>query len=190
MGSLSVTIDSSVLIDWLDKRQPTFDFVEQIMKWHKLEYIKVFTSSRVFSPDAWRMDKEQRAGLKQLLNDLKVTTASSTFRWSISILNGPDKLSGGNSQRSLEETKLFLKIVGSSPEPSSELERSFLRKLGDYDALRDHFMSGRDIFITRDTKGYFATDKRTRYEKELGLIVQGPEGFVSSFSRTLEGACV
>jgi hypothetical protein len=144
----------------------------------------------VISPDAWRMDKAQRAGLKQLLNELKVTTVNSILRRSILILSGLDKLSGGNHQRSLEETTHFLNIVGSSPQSSGELERSFLRKLGDYEALRNHFMPGRDIFITRDTTGYFATDKRTRDEKERGLMVHGPEEFVSSFSRTLKGACV
>lgn len=184
MATLLATIDTAPLLDLVD-RKGSFVYVEQIVEWHRVGHIELFASSRLLNPDTWKMNPKQKADLRRLLAEHGITIASSSFRLGISPLGGSDVLGGTEGGRSPEEMKRFEKIVGPDPAslPPDSVGRGMQRKIGDYDALPDHFASKRDVFVTLDKHDYFHTNRRPRYERELGLMIRSPQELVHCYSR-------
>ena len=106
------------------------------------------------------------------------------FRLGFSRLDGLDKLSGGFTTRNPEEMANFSKIVGKDPTnlPKSSIGNRLSNKIGDYDALRDHYADKREVFITLDTKDYLHITKRAIYFECLGLKIMSPSEFLEKCS--------
>lgn len=178
---LRVTLDTCLLITFLDKKQGA-NLVDTILKLHLGKKIKVFVSNRIFEPDTVE-NKHRQEQFEKLLRDFQIEVEGSIFRFDLSSYDGGDVLSGGPSLRSEEEIELFTKIVGSDPTflHKDSLGKRLSNKLGDYDALMDHYCSKRDVFITLDTKDYLHKNKRSIYEDKLGLIIKSPEEFITEY---------
>jgi hypothetical protein len=173
----SVTLDTSVLLDILD-HGPNSRFCK-IMEQHDLGTIDVAISNRVNDPDTWKMRPGQREALRRLIADHKVTVCSAPFRLDISKLGGRDVLQGAGRKRSPGEVENFKRLVGNGPDTDSR-SKKLKNQIGDYDALECHFLANRDVFVTLDKRGYFSQERRDRYKRELGLIIQSPEEFVAA----------
>ena len=200
---LEVTLDTGVLLDLLDEKG-SFHFVKQMIKWHQEGYIELLASSRVFDHDTTgqkilkrrgskfqtgkKMSPERQDRFQQLVRDHGITIVHSPWRSRISHLNGRDVLDGLTIKRSPEEMDHFYNIVASDGDPAdlhpSKVGNRLENKIGDFDALRNHFAFKRDVFVTLDRSDYLDTEKRDQYEKELGLTIQSPEEFVRSYSQT------
>jgi hypothetical protein len=128
------------------------------------------------------MNADQRTTLLSVFDRCGLNRTGSSFRADVSFLSGPDLLSGPPSVRNSDEVAQFEKIVGVDPVlPNlANNDKKLSNKVADYDAIFDHFKTGRDIFITVDTKGYFATARRALYQNKLNLIIQSPDEFVHS----------
>jgi hypothetical protein len=176
----AISLDTGVLILLLDGKPGSAD-VETIFCWHRNKKIALYVSNRVFDHDTAKMDALQVKTLRELFEKYRVPVEGAVFRSSFSRLSGKDLLSGGVSLRTQEEMARFVSIVGCDPAvlPPSSVGKRLSNKLGDYDSLRDHYASGRDVFITLDTKDYLSTQRRQRYVQELGLVVLDPSEFVA-----------
>jgi hypothetical protein len=182
-------MDTSAVLDCID-RAGAYLSVDQIAEWHKSGKIMLFVSSRVQYPDTQKMDETQKRKLRQWLTQNSIVETESSWRVGISPVGGPDVIGKPLTHRSENEMERFEIIVGPNPAPGKtpepELKRrwgnmtmnTLERKIGDYDALYDHYAAERDVFITLDTRDYFGIKKRERYKKELNLVVQSPEEFV------------
>jgi hypothetical protein len=101
-------------------------------------------------------------------------------RWNYSPWNGPDVVLGSlTDYRTGEEIALFREII---KEPTflnkSQVGNRLSNKIADYDALFNHFVEGRDVFITLDKSDIFAPDKRLLFKEKLGIIILSPRDFV------------
>lgn len=174
---ITVTVDTSVLLDILDHGSNSS--FHKLLQWHDSGKIEIAVSNRVIDPDTWRMGEKQQSELNKLLERHGINICSAPFRWNISKLGGRDVLSGPQSNRSPEDVVKFRKIVGPDPAVGTP-SRKLSNRIGDYDALQQHFMKKRDVFLTLDRRGYFAKQMRETYVRELGLIVQSPEEFIAA----------
>jgi hypothetical protein len=141
----------------------------------------MWASTRVRLHDAAGMYSEQQKALSDLMLHLRVREASSVFRFDVSFMDGPDFLGPYAGKRTADELVRFERLVGCDPARLSResVGGKMKNKIGDYDALRDHYMSGRDAFITLDTRDYLHVSRRPEYRRELGLIVQAPTEFLA-----------
>lgn len=174
-----VTVDTAVLITLIDDK-PGASVVRELLKRHKDGKINLFVSNRVFEHDTRKMRVAQVEKLRALLSDHNVEIESSGFRTDFSLLSGGDVLSGGSSERTSEEMFSFTKLVGKDPIEEYPASKTISRKLGDYDSLRDHFATKKDVFLTLDTKHYLATELRQKYQKDLGLVILSPAEFLEN----------
>ena len=177
---LTVTLDTGLLLALIDGK-PTAEHVKTILRWHVNGKIHACVSNRIFDPDTSRMRADQVTELSNILNSNGIPVIGSVARFGISRLDGLDLLSGGPTTRSREEMDEFSKIVGKDPSSLSSfcVGTRISNKIGDYDALRDHFASNRAIFITLDGKDYLHTDKRVTYWNQLHLKIMSPSEFVA-----------
>jgi DUF2934 family protein len=184
-----LTVDTSVWLNWLDKK-PGSEHVERILTWHSIGLVKVVGSNRIIDPDTWKMDLIQQEQLENEFKRRNIEKIGSSARAGISRVGGLDVLGGYPSERTAEEMKSFRKIVGQDPAslPKETVGKTIYRKIGDYDALYDHFISKRDIFITRDNKDYSHKTKRDTYWNTLGLTIQSPQEFVYQFGAEIDEA--
>lgn len=175
----TVTLDTSAVIDVLDSKG-SCHAVRQILECHRQGRIRLYFSSRVLHPDTQQMSQDKQTSLQRLMEQYGIDIASSSFRLSVSTLNGPDVLDAPSSKRTSDEMNHFKTIVGDDPTQlaKSSAGNRIMQKIGDYDALRDHYAYKRDYFITLDTHDYFHIIKRPVYEKVLGLKIISPEEFV------------
>ncbi|MEW6113366.1 MAG: hypothetical protein AB1664_14640 [Thermodesulfobacteriota bacterium] len=180
---LSVTVDTSVWIHFMNGWHHTVPCIRKMLVWHQRQFIQIFASSRVFDPDAIRMHIEQQRRLRDLFRDMKIDLTSSPFRWGISGLGGPDVLSGPEwVERSSDDIVKLRRLLGYDPAslPRANVGNRLMNKIGDYDALETHYTQGRDVFVTSDEHDYFNRSRRAVYAKELGLIIQDPQEFVET----------
>jgi|SRR5271157_1097619 len=178
---LLVTIDTCVWIEFIDNNTRAQE-VAQILEWHVQGLIQVVVSNRVFDPDV--QSAENRRALTKLFSQHRIQIVPSAFRWGFSRLSCGDVLNGLATLRSGSELEKFAKLVGREPAtlPKQNIGAKLSNKIGDYDSLRDHYRSGRDVFVTLDRRDYFAVSKREKYKRELGLIVQDPSEFIALFA--------
>ena len=143
--------------------------------------IKAYVSNRIFDPDSWKMPESEKIKVKELIKEYNITIEGSCFRWGFSRYSDRDKLSGSATTRSKQEMELFRSIAGQEPASrltgSNKPSKDFPNKIGDYDALYDHFCSKRDVFLVIDRKKTSSDDKRKKYEGELAFFVKGPKDF-------------
>jgi hypothetical protein len=177
---MKLTVDTGLLIQLIDNKLGADD-VRKIFDLHEKGAVQLYVSNRIFEHDTTKMSEPQLAQIKDLIQHAKVIVDGAVFRSGFSLLSGGDLLSGGVSHRSQKELEKFGKLVGKDPVGEYLASSTISNKLGDYDALRDHFTSGRNIFLTADEKHYFATAQRQKYRKELGLIIQSPAEFLDEF---------
>ena len=177
MSPETVTIDTNLWIDFLNENG-SYQDMELLLRWHEGGKVKLYYSTRVFDPDAWRMDRAQVARLRAVLNQYGVEALSAPFRLNVSRLSGRDTLNGGPTSRSPDQTKRFRCPVGKDPtqlNPASVGKR-LMNKIGDYDSLSSHFHRGLDVFLTLEKGDIFL--RREDYKQELGLIIQDPGSFI------------
>lgn len=141
--------------------------------------VVLFASNRVFEHDIFNMSQDSQRKLHELIRQYKIKNNASVFRLNFSLLDGGDHLDGELSIRTPQEMGKFNKLVGKDPIEEFQGNKTLLNKLGDYDSLKDHYASGRDVFVTLDTKHYLAVNMRDKYARELGLVVQSPEDFLA-----------
>jgi len=172
-----VTMDTGVLINILDAKPGAQD-VQELLRWHKEGKIEIYVSNRVFEHDTRKMLQAQVQELQTLLKEYNISIEGAPFRLNFSLLSSRDLLSGGPSIRTPEEMKKFINLVGKDPSGQFASSKTLSNKLGDYDSLKDHFASGRDVFLTLDKKHYLDVHKRKRYEEQLGLVILSPTEFL------------
>ena len=175
----NVTVDTTAWVDWLDKKG-SYIYVDRMVDWHDQGLIRLFGVTRI-QLDTFLMDSSQKEELERLFRIHKIELSSSPFRIGISTLGGPDTLSGSMTKiRSNDEVIAFCRLI---KEPTtlhpSQVGNKIGNKIGDYDALRDHFKNGRDFFVTCDTKDYFQPKYRQTLKNELGVTILSPEEFVN-----------
>lgn len=181
----SVTIDTGVWIEILDKKDPSkFDDATRLLDVCRDHSIDIWASSRVQSLDTRKMNVKQRDELSAILH-VHSRQESSYFRFDISSLDGPDYcLSAlGINPREAE----FTRVVGRDPTclPEVEVGKRRNNKIGDYDALMHHYLHQRDIFVTWDTKDYLHVSRRGEYLEKLGLRICNPK----QATDFIEGVC-
>ena len=174
----TATLDTGVLILALDDK-PGANDTWVLLQWHRDGRLELHVSNRVFEHDTRRMDSAQVDALRALLGEFDVAIKGAAFRSDFSLLSGGDFLSGGPSVRTSEEMARFTKLVGKDPAEEYASSKSLSNKLGDYDALKEHFASGRNVFITTDKKHYLDVNRRPRYAEQLGLVILTPAEFVT-----------
>lgn len=178
---LSVTLDTSVLIQYIDDDNPSSP-IHRILEASSRGDIDAIVSSRVFYPDVDDMREEQRAEMRTLLNEKDIETQGPVFRVGMSPVGNPprggDTLGHPSGSRPPEEIERFKHLVGPPPSTREDPE---INDVADYDALRDHYAFERDAFLTFDSSGYLAEGHPERYETELGLIIMEPEEFIERF---------
>ena len=180
---VTVTLDTGLMLSLLDRtREATA--VEKILQWHLEGKVRAYVSNRIFDPDTCDMRDEQRKEMRMIIEKYDIEIIGSGFRLGFSRLDGLDKLSGGFTTRSPEEMANFSKIVGKDPTnlPKSSIGNRLPNKIGDYDALRDHYADKREVFITLDTKDYLHITKRAIYFECLGLKIMSPSEFLEKCS--------
>lgn len=133
------------------------------------------------------MDSDQLDVLQRLFKDYGIGMSTCPLRWNYSRWNGPDVFPGpATDHRPVEQIIEFRKLV---PEPTTlhkdQVGKKLWNKLGDYDALKDHYEKNRDIFVTLDKHDVFHLDKRPLYRQKLGLIILDPKEFVASYGSSL-----
>jgi hypothetical protein len=185
MGILTVTVDTSTWIAWRDKRD-SYDSVCKMLDWHKKRLLELWNTSRVIQ-DTAKMDAHQSALLTRVFKDYAIPMSSCPLRWNYSKWNGPDVFSGSaTDHRPVEQIVEFRKLI---PEPTAlpkdQVGKKLWNKLGDYDALKDHYEKKRDVFVTLDKHDIFHSEKRPLYKKKLGLIILDPDEFVGSYCPSL-----
>lgn len=176
----TLTLDTTVFIRAIDGK-PGCEPAQRIFQLSKEGLVALVASNRVFEHDTSNMSQDSQRKLHECMQQHGVQIDPSGHRLGFSLLDGGDVLDGGPSIRTPEEMRRFEKLVGKDPTAEFQGNRTLGNKLGDYDALRDHFASGRDAFITLDTKHYLAVNLRDRYARELGLVVQSPEAFLAGW---------
>lgn len=174
----TATLDTGVLILALDDR-PGANEVREMLQWHRDGKLGLHVSNRVFEHDTRRMRAAQVDALRTLLEEFDVAIEGAAFRYDFSLLSGGDILSGGPSMRTLEEMARFTKLVGKDPAEEYAASKTLSNKLGDYDSLKGHFASGRNVFVTVDKKHYLDVHRRERYAEQLGLVILSPAEFVA-----------
>jgi len=164
----SITVDTGVWIELLDKKSPEKSAIDaELLEECQARRVQVWASSRVLNPDSTKMRELQRVNLTNLLEE-HAQTAPSQFRFDISPFGGPDGFQGRVGER-------FISVVGESPDGRGQFGKKLHNHIGDYDALRDHFIQRRDLFVTWDNRGFLHTDRRQAYEEQLKLRVRSPE---------------
>lgn len=178
----TLTIDTSPWLDLLDSKQTASD-IEPILVWHKVGLVEVYACTRLFNPDTLKMTSHSQQELRDLLNHWKVPLSGGSFRFNISRLNGPDKIGPHLGVRSVEEWKRFQQVLGPGPTELSvsSVGNRLYNKIGDYDALRSHYASGRNVFVTTDTHDYLNIRYREKYRYALALVLMSPAEFVLDF---------
>ena len=181
MKTLTVTVDTSVWIAWIN-RQVGFDDVSKLLEWHKKNFLELWNTSRVLQ-DTAGMDTKQSESLQALFEEYGIQLSPCPARYNYSVWNGPDIYAGSSiEKRSAEEIIKFRKMI---PEPTSlskdQIGNKLSNKLGDYDALKNHYEKNRDVFLTRDKRDIFHKNKRPLYRAELGLIILDPADFIVEY---------
>jgi len=185
MELLTVTVDTSTWIAWLDKRD-SYKSVDKMLDWHKNKLLELWNTSRVVQ-DTSGMDSDQLDVLQRLFKDYGIGMSACPLRWNYSRWNGPDVFPGpATDYRPIEQIIEFRKLI---PEPTSlpknQIGNKLWNKLGDYDALKDHYEKNRDIFVALDRHDIFHVNKRPLYRQKLGLIILDPKEFVASYGSFL-----
>jgi hypothetical protein len=157
-----------------------------MLDWHKNKLFELWNTSRVVQ-DSAGMDSGQSANLQRLFKDYAIRMSSCPLRWNYSRWNGPDVFPGpATEHRPLQQIIEFRKLI---PEPTSlpkdQIGNRLSNKLGDYDALKDHYEKNRDVFVTLDRHDIFHVNKRPLYKQKLGLIILDPREFVASYGSSL-----
>ena len=182
MELITVTVDTSTWIAWLHKHD-SYDAVCEMLEWHKKKHLALWNTSRVVQ-DTAGMDSDQLDVLQNLFKDHGIGMSACPLRWNYSKWNGPDVFPGPvTDHRPLEQIIEFRKLI---PEPTSlhkdQIGNKLWNKLGDYDALKDHYEKNRDVFVTLDKHDIFHLTKRPLYKAKLGLIILDPDKFVISYA--------
>jgi len=175
---IRATLDTGVLILVLDGK-PGANDVLKLLQWHREGKLELHVSNRVFEHDTRKMRATQIDELRKLLEEFDIPVEGAAFRFNFSLLSGGDALDGGASVRTSEEMAHFTKLVGKDPAEEYASSKTLSNKFGDYDSLKDHFASGRDVFVTIDEKHYLDVHRRERYVEQLGLLILSPAKLVA-----------
>ena len=185
----SVTIDTCVWLSVLDSKSTEASvLLDACMKLG----ITIYVSSRVNSFDTVKMRSEQQERLEELKRKYgaKITPAPFMFgsvydeKITGSTFGGVDFLGDLNESH---RDKEFTRIVGQHPTKNpGALGSKASNHIGDYDSLRQHYLSKIDAYITSDTKVYFSEVNRRKYKDSLELIIISPEEFLNDINSILK----
>ncbi len=197
------TIDTCVWVHLADRDKPLYAsrqrniqelpyVIECLLNSCSEKGIKLRYSSRLLNYDAALMNPADRQRIQSLLSTYEATELGSAFRLGGlgdaiigprgSALDGSDVLSGPRCDPAL--IKGFISVFGLPPNqrPASNTGKKKPNWIGDYDALRSHYLAGFDVFVTTDTKEpCFTPEKRERAKAELGLIICSPSEALTFF---------
>lgn len=184
----TITIDTNLWLNWFDHLRGIAPNAHAGAKGIQLEQliwasisgiVSVWASNRVLCAD---VDLEDRGPLRSFLSAGRVRIAGSSVRIGMSPIGGLDALRGRATTRSPSEIAQFRAIAGHEPASRHGFieHKRLTNKIGDYDSLFDHFCERRDVFITEDRGAPFNPQRRTRFEKELGLLIQSLGEFMSA----------
>jgi hypothetical protein len=167
---MSITIDTCTWIEILDTKDQ--EDVSDLLDFCVLKKIPIHSSTRVFNIDTVKMNKEQVSNLKEIFTNYNVIEDPAYLRLDVSPLDGVDYFGG-----KCDKEKEFINVFGKDP---VELDKSQTGKklsnwIGDYDALKHHYINGREIFVTNDSKIYFSEESRSKALDQLGIIILSPK---------------
>ncbi len=197
MSYHSVTVDTVVWIkylgDYAEKPQ-----IQDMLEVCRQRNIKIYTSSRAFNFDTTTKDPKQTEQMRNVISNLGALETPAPFiladqndpkktgsvlgdrndtQKTGSMLGTTDFLSDLNID---EREAEFISVVGCHPTKKNpaELGSKASNHIGDYDALRQHYINDFGVFLTYDTHLYFTHEKRLIYKEKLGLIVMSPSEFL------------
>lgn len=175
---LRVMLDTSVWLAFIDRDESAAD-AQALFNLRTQGVLEICASSRTVY-DTERMHEEQRLALSKLLEDESIA-APAQMRWDVSRLDAGDYLGPSNGVRTEAEIAKFDRLVGRDPValPQTAVGNRLPNKIGDYDALREHFIRGLDAFLTLDARDILHSERRARYRTELGLVIQAPGEFLA-----------
>ena len=173
----SITIDTCVWVKLIDKKNE--EEIIQLLEHCQKNEIQIYSSSRVFSCDTKKMDAEQNSHIKKLMDEYGVILDQAEFRIGMSPLTSVHSKKPGEFTRSIHKSALekkFIDIFGKDPTELDPRQTGKKRSnwIGDYDSLKHHYLKGRGLYVTYDTKIYMAQDQRVKAKNELGLIIVSP----------------
>lgn len=199
----SITIDACVWIRLIDQYKSDRQ-KQKAMSSQKLidlcreTGVTLYYSSRLWNYDVVAMScASDHERLRELLNHYSAIEDPAGFRLGDlddpvigkrgSLFGGIDTLSGADCDSGKLEA--FRSVFGKDP---IELHRSNTGKnlpnwIGDYDAVKNHYLNNRNIFVTIDENlPCFSSEKRKEAAEKLSLVICSPEeaiAFISSASR-------
>ncbi|MEZ9633000.1 hypothetical protein AB4370_07880 [Vibrio cyclitrophicus] len=173
----SITIDTCVWVKLIDGKNE--EEILQLLEHCKKNEIPIYASSRVFSYDTTKMDDKQNSNIRKLMDKYRVVLDQAKFRLGASSLSSVHNETPGEGLSNVHKSSLenkFIDVFGTDP---TELNRRTTGKklsnwIGDYDSLKHHYLNGRGLYVTYDTKIYMAQDMRDKAQNELGLAIVAP----------------
>lgn len=199
---MSITVDHCVWVRLIDRDKSEANVkaaqvVEELMDYCLENCIDVYLSTRIRNWDAVAMSNvADRQRLEALILKYRACETSAGFRLGDapdplterpgltgsrgSIFGGADMLADHPSM--CPKTQAFQSVFGDDPielHPDA-MGRQLPNWIGDYDALKGHFMAGHEIFVTIDKKvPCFDPMSRQKALEVLGLQINSPEEALS-----------
>lgn len=174
---MTVTIDTCVWISLkVERIKP---IIYQILKCCAKKAVNIYVSNRFENYDSVEMDTITKKLIRETMKEYSVQKESAPFRLG-SVNNSFGSRFGDRdflvSIKETEKEEKFVSVFGLEPMKLSTKQtgKKISNWIGDYDALKQHYLKGRDLFITLDTKIYFSDEKRLIAKNKLNLIILDP----------------
>lgn len=194
----TITVDHCIWVRLIDKdkseaKGKAAQASEQLMDYCLENGVTIYFSTRVWNWDAVTMsDKADHHRLEALISQYKAQQTSAGFRLGEFAdprtgkpsLIGPRGSSFGDMDMLTDhpsvcpKTLAFKSVFGEDPidRHPDAMGSKLPNWIGDYDALKGHYLAGHGIFVTLDASvPCFDPAHRQKAYESLGLLIQSPE---------------
>lgn len=194
----SITVDHCVWVRLIDKdksedKRKAAQASEQLMNYCLDNEVAIYLSTRVKNWDAVEMsDEADHERLEALILKYNAQEISAGFRlgevtdpltYKPSLIGS--RGTGFHSKDMLTDhpsvcpkTLAFKSVFGDDPidRHPDAMGRKLPNWIGDYDALKGHYLAGHGIFVTQDVSiPCFDLKSRQKADEKLGLLIKSPE---------------
>jgi hypothetical protein len=170
---MKVTLDTNVLLDYLEHRPDFYQDAFDILEAHRAGQCYVVVTTRALAdlrhPDEPDPASEMQHELGSLLSEYKIDEIGTLGRYGESYYSGGDYYSDGFLEKNEQR---LLGLIWPGARPDEKRHRSRIR---DIDHLVGHHRHGSNVFVTRDGQILRAQEVLRR---EFGIEVVSPRDLV------------